>query len=91
MNLAGTRCSGQEGKRLLLKKKKQKDFAHAVQGARAAPEPTGQKFLGSPFQERTRFFLVTAQTIEAGRLVTSSGGQRMFVALQNCRMAIFER
>ena len=74
MNLAATRCLKQESRTLLfLKKKKQKDSAHWGSGARAAPEINGPKFFGSFFQERTRFFLRAASSIEAGRFTTGSG------------------
>ena len=69
-------CLGQEGKRLLLRKKKQTDFAHGTPGARAAPEPNEQEFFGSSFQERTRLLPAALQDIEPGRPTPASGHPR---------------
>ena len=74
MNLTAARCFGQKDKDLLfLKKKKQKDFTHGVPGVRGAPEPSGQKFFGSFFQERTCFLPAVLQEIGDGRSMTTSG------------------
>ena len=68
MNLEAARCFGQKGKaHLFLKKKKQKDFAPGVPGARAAPEPNERKLFASFFQERTCFLPAMLQEIGDGR------------------------
>ena len=71
MNPGAACCFAQESKTLLfLKRKKQKDFAHGVPDARATPEPNGQKFFGSFFQERTRLLPAKLQEAGDGRSVT---------------------